>query len=41
MIAGGRARMGATLYVSQPAGDVEVEVSSPVFYDPAGVRVNG
>ena len=41
MIAGGRARMGATLYVSQPSGDVEVEVCSPVFYDPEGVRVNG
>jgi sarcosine oxidase subunit alpha len=41
MIAGGRARLGATLYVSQPKGDVEVEVSSPVFYDPEGVRVNG
>ena len=41
MIAGGRARMGTTLYVSQPKGDVEVEVSSPVFYDPEGVRVNG
>jgi sarcosine oxidase subunit alpha len=41
MIAGGRARIGATLYVSQPKGDIEVEVSSPVFYDPEGVRVNG
>ncbi|MEA3161983.1 MAG: sarcosine oxidase, subunit alpha, partial [Gammaproteobacteria bacterium] len=41
MIAGGRARVGASLYVSQPTGDVEVEVSSPVFYDPEGVRVNG
>jgi sarcosine oxidase subunit alpha len=41
MIAGGRARMGSTVYVSQPTGDVEVEVSSPVFYDPEGVRVNG
>ena len=41
MIAGGRARMGTTLYVSQPKGDIEVEVSSPVFYDPEGVRVNG
>jgi sarcosine oxidase, subunit alpha len=41
MIAGGRARMGATLYVSQPRGDVEVKVSSPVFYDPEGARVNG
>jgi sarcosine oxidase, subunit alpha len=41
MIAGGRARMGATLYVSHANGDVEVEVCSPVFYDPEGVRVNG
>jgi sarcosine oxidase, subunit alpha len=41
MIAGGRARVGTTLYVSQPQGDVEVEVTSPVFYDPEGVRVNG
>jgi sarcosine oxidase, subunit alpha len=41
MIAGGRARVGATLYVSQPKGDIEVEVTSPVFYDPEGVRVNG
>jgi len=41
MIAGGRARMGATLYVSNANGDVEVEVSSPVFYDPEGARVNG
>jgi len=41
MIAGGRARTGATLYVSQPTGDVAVEVTSPVFYDPEGVRVNG
>jgi hypothetical protein len=29
------------LYVSQPKGDIEVEVTSPVFYDPEGVRVNG
>jgi len=41
MIAGGRSRMGATLHVSQPKGDVTVEVCSPVFVDPEGVRVNG
>jgi sarcosine oxidase subunit alpha len=41
MISGGRSRMGARLYVSNPGGDIEVEVTSPVFYDPEGVRVNG
>jgi sarcosine oxidase subunit alpha len=41
MIAGGRARMGQTLYVPMPEGDIEVEVTSPVFYDPTGARING
>src|SRR5208282_4090888 len=41
LIAGGRARLGQTLYVPLPAGDLEVEVTSPVFYDPTGARVNG
>ncbi len=41
MIAGGRARMGASLYVSTPGGDIEVEVTSPVFHDPEGARING
>jgi sarcosine oxidase, subunit alpha len=41
VIAGGRARMGQTLYVPMPGGDLEVEVSSPVFYDPTGARING
>jgi sarcosine oxidase subunit alpha len=41
VIAGGRARMGQTLYVPMPEGDLEVEVSSPVFYDPTGARING
>jgi sarcosine oxidase subunit alpha len=41
MIAGGRARLGATLYVPMPNGDIEVEVTSPVFYDPEGARING
>jgi sarcosine oxidase subunit alpha len=40
MIAGGRARFGQTLYVPMPDGDLEVEVTSPVFYDPAGARLN-
>ena len=42
MVAGGRARLGQTLYVPMPGGrDIEVEVTSPVFYDPQGVRING
>jgi sarcosine oxidase subunit alpha len=41
MVAGGRARLGATLYVPMPNGDIEVEVTSPVFYDPEGTRING
>jgi len=40
LIAAGRARMGQTLYVPMPNGDIEVEVTSPVFYDPAGGRIN-
>ncbi len=41
LIAGGRARMGETLYVPMPGGELEVEVTSPVFYDPTGARING
>ena len=41
VIAGGRTRLGQTLYVPMPGGDLEVEVTSPVFYDPAGARING
>ena len=41
LIAGGRARMGQTLYVPMPTGEIEVEVTSPIFYDPAGGRING
>jgi sarcosine oxidase, subunit alpha len=40
-IAGGRGRLGQTLYVPMPGGDLEVEVTSPVFYDPSGARING
>jgi len=40
LIAGGRARLGQTLFVPMPQGDLEVEVTSPVFYDPAGARIN-
>ena len=41
MVAGGRARVGQTLYVPMPAGDIAVEVTSPVFYDPQGARLHG
>jgi sarcosine oxidase subunit alpha len=40
LIEGGRARLGQTLYVPMPDGDLAVEVMSPVFYDPAGARIN-
>ena len=40
MVAGGRARMGETLFVPMPGRDIAVEVTSPVFYDPEGVRIN-
>ncbi len=40
LVAGGRARMGEHLYVPMPDGDIEVEVTSPIFYDPAGERIN-
>ena len=38
---GGRARMGETLYVPTGHGDIAVKVTSPVFYDPEGARLNG
>ena len=41
LVAGGRARVGQTLYVPMPAGDVPVQVVSPVFYDREGARLNG
>ena len=40
LVAGGRARMGTTLYVPMPGGDIEVEVVPPVFYDPSGARIH-
>ncbi len=40
LVAAGRARMGQTLFVPMPQGDIEVEVTSPVFYDPSGARIN-
>jgi hypothetical protein len=28
------------LYIPMPGGDIEVEVTAPVFYDPTGARLN-
>ncbi len=39
MLAGGRARVGEVLLVPDPAGDVHVRVTTPVFVDPEGVRL--
>ena len=41
LVSGGRSRMGETLYVPMPDGDVAVQVASAVFYDPPGSRLNG
>ena len=41
MVAAGRARLGQTLFVPMPGGDIAVEVTSPVFYDKDGARLNG
>lgn len=41
LVAGGRARLGETLYVPQAGALVPVEVAAAVFYDPQGARLNG
>jgi sarcosine oxidase subunit alpha len=41
MVRGGRARVGETLYVPMPGGEIPVKVSSTVFYDPEGARLHG
>ena len=41
MVADGRARLGQTLYIPMQGGELDVEVTSPVFYDPTGARING
>ncbi len=40
MIKGGRARRGQTVYIPMPGGDIEAEVTHPVFYDTDGARLN-
>ncbi|RWC95145.1 MAG: sarcosine oxidase subunit alpha, partial [Mesorhizobium sp.] len=41
LVAGGRDRMGKTLYVPMPNGTIEVEVTGMVFFDEKGERLNG
>ena len=41
LVAGGRARMGETLYVPMPDRTIEVEVTGTVFVDEKGERLNG
>jgi len=40
MVSAGRSRHGQTLFVPMPGGDIAVEVTSPVFYDSDGARLN-
>jgi sarcosine oxidase, subunit alpha len=41
LVSAGRSRMGETLFVTMPEGDIAVHVTSPVFYDRDGSRLNG
>jgi len=41
LLAGGRARIGETLWVPSAGGELPVSVTSAVFYDPQGARLNG
>ena len=41
VVAGGRSRMGETLYVPMPDRTIEVEVTDTVFFDKQGERLNG
>jgi len=40
LVAGGRARMGETLFVPLSNGVVPAQVTSTVFYDPIGAHLN-
>ncbi|MBE7185654.1 MAG: sarcosine oxidase subunit alpha [Methylobacterium mesophilicum] len=41
LLQNGQKRMGQTLWVPMPDGAIEVEVTSTVFFDPEGGRLNG
>ena len=41
LLAGGRDRVGETIYVPMPNGTIEAEVTGMVFFDEKGERLNG
>jgi sarcosine oxidase subunit alpha len=41
LVAGGKAKIGQTLYVPMPDKTIAVEVSDMVFFDKEGGRING
>jgi sarcosine oxidase, subunit alpha len=41
LVADGRARLGETLHVPMPGGPIAVTLTSPVFHDPKGSRLDG
>jgi sarcosine oxidase subunit alpha len=41
LVAGGRSRIGQTLFVPMPQGDIPVTVTAPVFYDAEGSHLHG
>ncbi|MGB7904490.1 MAG: glycine cleavage T C-terminal barrel domain-containing protein, partial [Steroidobacteraceae bacterium] len=41
LVRGGRARIGETLYVPMPGGEIAVQVTATVFYDAEGARLHG
>ena len=40
LVAGGQERMGETLHIPMPGKMLTAKVSTMVFYDPAGARLN-
>jgi sarcosine oxidase, subunit alpha len=41
LVADGRARIGETLHVPMADGPIAVTLTSPVFHDPKGSRLDG
>lgn len=41
LVQGGRARKGHVLRVAMPGGNIQIEVTNPVFFDPEGKRLDG
>ena len=41
LVAGGRARIGSTMFVPMADRVIPVTVASPVFYDREGARLHG